>query len=298
MIRNVYRRTPLIVIGVLAFFALSNANAFASGKPTVKETHSNEEFVMFPRFNVRSIEAAINPNGEATTYKVEFGPTPSFGYSTPEFSVGAGTVFAYVDREVRGLLPGATNYIRVAAKNKSGTTYGETITESLEGWEFTGTRPAPYVANGAFTVKFDHPIAGAEMKFSCNSTAGGKLGSSGGTSDEYNIAPSGCGLYANGEKCSSATVNTIHLNGRLVDSEGWIAFTVPEGSCFFEGQVNFPIKEPFAFDYSLYSWSLQVEHLLKLVNQTQWGAYTATITDESTWKLSGADKGVAFAMGW
>jgi hypothetical protein len=85
-----------------------------------------------------TVGARINPEGQATTYHVEYGPSESYGQSTPETSVGAAG-YAAVGVQVRlsGLRTGTTYHYRFVATNAS-----HEATRDEEGQTFT-TEPAP-----------------------------------------------------------------------------------------------------------------------------------------------------------
>ncbi|HEX3519646.1 MAG TPA: hypothetical protein VHT29_11505, partial [Solirubrobacteraceae bacterium] len=74
-----------------------------------------------------TINATINPEGPSTSYRVEYGPTTSYGQSapSPEGEVGSGYEATEVAIPVQGLLSHAVYHYRVVAKNSLGTTYGE-----------------------------------------------------------------------------------------------------------------------------------------------------------------------------
>jgi hypothetical protein len=66
----------------------------------------------------------VDPQGEDTTYHVEYGTTTAYGTSTPIRTTGAGTVSQFVAEPVTGLTPSTTYHFRVVATNPSGTSNG------------------------------------------------------------------------------------------------------------------------------------------------------------------------------
>ena len=84
-----------------------------------------------------TVNATINPNAAATTYSVNYGPTASYGTSTPAQPLAASTTASPVSVALAGLSPGTTYHYRVLATNSAGTsaTTDQTFT----------TSPAPIV---------------------------------------------------------------------------------------------------------------------------------------------------------
>jgi hypothetical protein len=69
----------------------------------------------------------INPNNMPTTYRFEYGKTPSYGLSAPVVpaSAGAGGVEMPVIQALSGLDPDTTYHYRIVASNAQGTTEGD-----------------------------------------------------------------------------------------------------------------------------------------------------------------------------
>ena len=75
--------------------------------------------------NVTSTSATVNaevyPHGEVTTYRVEYGPTNTYGSSTPEASISAQYGQAGIEAQLTGLVPNSEYHYRVVATNDSGS---------------------------------------------------------------------------------------------------------------------------------------------------------------------------------
>lgn len=71
-----------------------------------------------------TLGASVNPNGRATTYRVEYGTTTAYGSTTAAASAGAGTTATAVTAGLTGLTPSTTYHYRVVATNSTGTTTG------------------------------------------------------------------------------------------------------------------------------------------------------------------------------
>jgi DNA-binding beta-propeller fold protein YncE len=86
-----------------------------------------------------TLNAEINPKGNATTYRFEYGTTPSYGTSVPipDEAIGNGTADVPVSRAVAGLQPHTIYHFRVIAHDQNGTTDGidDTFTTQASGPE-------------------------------------------------------------------------------------------------------------------------------------------------------------------
>jgi hypothetical protein len=73
-----------------------------------------------------TLNGAVNPNGESTTYRFEWGPTTEYGNLSPakEASAGSGTEAVEASTALTGLTDGATYHYRLVATNAKGTTRG------------------------------------------------------------------------------------------------------------------------------------------------------------------------------
>ncbi len=75
-----------------------------------------------------TVSAQINGEGLPTTYHFEYGPAETYGATTPEASLGAGSGDVGASAELSGLEPGTEYHFRVVAKNIHGTTPGVDVT--------------------------------------------------------------------------------------------------------------------------------------------------------------------------
>jgi hypothetical protein len=70
------------------------------------------------------LTAAVNPNTKPTSYRFEYGPTRSYGRTTPPGDLPAGNSLKLVSRGVQGLEPERSYHFRVVATNASGAYVG------------------------------------------------------------------------------------------------------------------------------------------------------------------------------
>ena len=121
------RIAAAIVVGaVAAILALSSSAESATTPPSATTGHG---FQLSP--TSARVNGMVNPQGQATTYAFQYGPTASYGTSTSPASVGSGTDNVAVHQTVGDLTPNATVHFRLVAKSSAGTTYGSDQTLSL-----------------------------------------------------------------------------------------------------------------------------------------------------------------------
>lgn len=115
------RRLTLIALA-LACLALSPAASAQAllAKPAKPRVATGG--VAHARGTSGLLEGAVNPEGSATGYYFQYGPTVAYGAVTPTTSVGSGVVVVKVGQSVTGLLPGF--HYRIVATNAQGTSFG------------------------------------------------------------------------------------------------------------------------------------------------------------------------------
>jgi streptogramin lyase len=75
-----------------------------------------------------TLGATVTDQDQATTFRIEYGPTPLYGSATADVAVPAGPGAQTVAAPVTGLSPNTTYHFRVVATNAGGTTYGPDAT--------------------------------------------------------------------------------------------------------------------------------------------------------------------------
>lgn len=104
-----------------------------------------------------TLNCKINPEGQETTYRFEYGPTTSYGSSvpTPEASAGSVTGQQNIAQAITGLKSGTTYHFRIVATSDNGTSYGTdytfstAATPSVEAKSATGITAFGATLNGA-----------------------------------------------------------------------------------------------------------------------------------------------------
>jgi hypothetical protein len=123
-------RTHLLVLlaGLALMAAASPTVALAASSPTV-----SSGAVTKIADSSAVLNGVVNPNGSATQYVFSYGPTTAYGANTAPVAVGSGTKAVDVTRTISGLTPGTLYHYRLAAINRSGTTFGTDRTFTTSG---------------------------------------------------------------------------------------------------------------------------------------------------------------------
>jgi hypothetical protein len=99
-----------------------------------------------------TLNGSVDPNGQATTYYLEYGTSTSYGVKTPAVSAGSGTSAKSVSAAVTGLTGGATYHFRLVATNASGTTSGADLTFLTSGQPISHTGTSTSVTGTSATL--------------------------------------------------------------------------------------------------------------------------------------------------
>ena len=70
------------------------------------------------------VKTGIDPEGLATTYRIQYGPNTAYGSQTGSATAGSGTAEVKLTRTIDGLVPDTTYHFRVAASNAAGAAIG------------------------------------------------------------------------------------------------------------------------------------------------------------------------------
>ena len=110
-----------VMMGALACLLVWSAAALAAGPPVV-----DGQSVSKVGYTTAILAASIDPGGEETTYRFEYGITVAYGSRVPltDSDVGAGSVDVSVSQTVSDLQPGTAYHYRVVATSAAGTTDG------------------------------------------------------------------------------------------------------------------------------------------------------------------------------
>jgi hypothetical protein len=92
-----------------------------------------------------TLRGTVNPNGSKTTYRFEFGLTPSYGTQSAPKSLSAGSTARSVSARLTALQSGQTYHYRLVASNAGGVSLGQDRTFSTS--TATGGRSVPAITS-------------------------------------------------------------------------------------------------------------------------------------------------------
>jgi hypothetical protein len=271
-------RLIAVLAGVLAVALMGSASAFAAGKPIVKSSSGGA-----PSLNELSFNSSVNPNGAATTYYYEYGPTTSYGSSSAIGNLAEGTTAVPANIAVRGFNPYSTTNFRIVATNKYGTTFGSNKTATTRFFysEFT-TFPETYSSKGTFTIE----VPSWSEIITCTEKGYGTIGNVGGTGDEYNMELSNCAVTGD-PKCKVTVPYLVQLNPNFASKTNPLMFVEMDEETCSEFSMSLPAQEPFKVKMPKEG----VEISMPLTAETKFGTHVVKLSTTSTWALSGPGKG-------
>ncbi len=148
-----------------------------------------------------TLQGKVNPNGAATTYFFQIGPTVLYGAQTAATPAGAGTTAVSVAAPVGALAPATTYHYRLVASNRFGITRGAHRTFK--------TKPQPL---GLSLAAAPNPVP-----FGQPTTLGGTLSGTGNSGRQVV-------LQANPFPYTQGFANVS--NPQVVNAQGGFAFTL------------------------------------------------------------------------
>jgi Ca2+-binding RTX toxin-like protein len=110
--RLVARNSSGVSAGADATFATLAAPSATTGLPTVVSARH------------ATVGGTVNPNGQPTSWYLEYGPTTAYGHRSPPLSAGSAIGGVPVSFRLTGLRPGTRYHYRVVATNNAGTSVG------------------------------------------------------------------------------------------------------------------------------------------------------------------------------
>lgn len=135
------RTIKLLIATLVAGLATTGVAAAASTPAVTAESAVNVANT------TATLTATINPNGSATGYSFQYGPTNAYGLSTTSHRLHAGSHPVMVHINIAGLTPGTPYHFHVSALNGAGSASGADKTFTT-----TGPPPAAVVTGPAVNV--------------------------------------------------------------------------------------------------------------------------------------------------
>jgi hypothetical protein len=101
-----------------------------------------------------TLHGNVNPNGSATKYFFQWGPTTAYGFTGAQKSAGTGVKTVAASEPATGLLPGTLYHFRLVAQNQFGVSVGGDRTFTTHGHPLPGavTGPATSITTSGGTV--------------------------------------------------------------------------------------------------------------------------------------------------
>lgn len=131
---------PLVTLAVVA---VSAAPALAAAPPSVTSAAATAV-----SSSGATLNGTVSPNGQATQYAFQWGPTSGYGHETTLVSAGSGTTQTAVSAALSGLAAGTTYHFRIIAFSAAGTSVGGDLTFATAGSP-PAASPPPVVTTGS-----------------------------------------------------------------------------------------------------------------------------------------------------
>jgi hypothetical protein len=199
------------------------------------------------------VGAGIDPDGLATSYRVEYGATAAYGASTPAVSIGAGDAAASALVHLSGLQPSMSYHFRFVAENEHGAVTGEdeTLVTTASSGGSTGALPD----NRAYEL-----VSSPTENVTVYSLSGGPHGVNSDPGDESGNQPDRAAAEGNAIAYSGAPARE-EGDGAFSDGQSneWVATRAPNG--WTDSDVT-PSGGNTDDEYSVFSESLSVGVLL------------------------------------
>ncbi len=116
--------TVVLIAGGLLVAAITSASSPAPASAAPSAPTATTGSASNVASTTTTLNGTVNPNGNDTNYYFEYGPTTSYGSTTPTAVAGAGASNAAVSANLAGLNAGTTYHYRLVATSSAGTTNG------------------------------------------------------------------------------------------------------------------------------------------------------------------------------
>jgi hypothetical protein len=233
-----------------------------------------------------------NPNGASTTLYYEYKKAGAGSYTVAtSASIGSGTSVVEMAKAFWGLDASTSYEFRVTAKNSFGEAHSNVLSGLTLGW----SRTATFESGGTLTMAWEK--SGVPNEVRCTETGYGRVSGISGKPWEnyYHIDTSGCQYYSNGKYLCKPNFNpALTLNSGYWNGETGIKMEFPD-TCL-GSVITISTPKPFA-ESGIPFEVFKVEQPLTLTTTGTFGSSAVTITDKTTWHLSGTSYGKTFGIG-
>lgn len=134
------RSRLVVACASAAFIAGAAAPAFAASPPAARTGPAQEI-----QADTATVTGTVDPDGSATSYYFEYGPTAAYGKQTSAVAAGSGNTDVFASATLSGLEPSTTYHYRLVAVGDGVTVVGKDLTFT------TSAPPAPGVSTGEAT---------------------------------------------------------------------------------------------------------------------------------------------------
>ena len=135
MIVKHLRSVALITVGASVLCVATPGVALGSPPTATTEAATN---LNSPQV---TLNGTVNPGGEDTAYRFEYGPTTAYGQSVPvtDKAIGSGSSDVEVSQQLGSLEPATTYHFRLVAENSQGEAVGEDEVFTTPEWAIADT---------------------------------------------------------------------------------------------------------------------------------------------------------------
>jgi hypothetical protein len=130
-----------------------------------------------------TLTGTVNPNGDPTTYRFEYGPSTAYGNASSTNPAGAGSAPVAASATVAALSPSTTYHYRITAINGAGAVQGAdhtfTTAAGADHTFATAAPPTPYRFAGVTLASRTLPFSGRYIKVTLRCPAGTAVGCAG-----------------------------------------------------------------------------------------------------------------------
>jgi hypothetical protein len=284
-------RGLLVLVSMLGLMSLLfSASASATGGPlSVTGTMSNPFGVNYLDFT-----ASANPNGYATTLRIEYRESPSESFKiAASKEIGSGSSPVSWKYSFNGLKPVTEYTLRTTAVNSHGTvsSTGELFWSRWGVGKSWATKVSSFASTGK--LRLEYTAAGYPVKLECNESGYGTLNHPGGATDTYHVSATGCVAYYKGVETCKAPSLSFTLDGTYTSLNPSFEYPMCGES---EGGATplLVFSEPVRAKQTSGAWVQEVIEKLTLTGNVVYGGSNATLSIETNWQLTGENKGEKF----
>ncbi|MGH9028509.1 MAG: hypothetical protein ACRDV4_02700, partial [Acidimicrobiales bacterium] len=264
-------RRPVGVLATVTISVIAFSAGIASAQGVAPQFGSVQGGT--PGSTTLTVQATVNPEGQSTSYVVNYGPTTSYGSSTSSASAGSGTSLVSISAQVTGLTPATAYHLQLVVTNASGSASSPDLV--LETAPSSSTPPAttptpvtePTVpkrptkpttsttASGGHLARVSFPADGMASQsldsIACATTATCFVVGSGGGPEPSTKLPSFAALVARGSGARWSVMTSPPVHDGALNGVSCASAT----SCMAVGAVGEPVATTFAEHWNGRSWA-------------------------------------------